>query len=122
MDLQPVDQWAHNYALWSLTVISPERVVVGDSLQSVTVLKWDSAKSKLEVVARDWTSLASMNVTADEDFVIQSDVSTPTQFQPFLMMELLTMPRLMETYYHIKSSLRVYSKKDITSSVKILAI
>lgn len=79
MDLQPVDQWAHNYALWSLVVISPERVVVGDSLQSVTVLQWNGTKTKLEVVARDWTSLASMNVTADEDFVIQSDVSIDSE-------------------------------------------
>ena len=75
MDLQPLDQWAHNYALWGLVVNSPEQVVVGDSLQSVTVLKWNEVKRKLEVVARDWTSLASMNVTADDDYVIQSDVS-----------------------------------------------
>ncbi|KIM30042.1 hypothetical protein M408DRAFT_22463 [Serendipita vermifera MAFF 305830] len=74
MDLQPVDQWAHNYALWSLVPMSPQHLVVGDSLQSVTVLKWNSIRSKLEVVARDWTSLASMNVTADEDYVIQSDI------------------------------------------------
>jgi hypothetical protein len=75
MHLQPTDQWAHNYALWNLVVTSPERVVVGDSLQSVTVLRWNEEKKKLEVVARDWTSLASMNVTADNDYVIQSDVS-----------------------------------------------
>jgi len=75
MDLQPVDQWAHNYALWNLVVISPMRIVVGDPLQSVTVLKWNEAKKKLEVVGRDWTSLASMNVTADDEYVIQSDVS-----------------------------------------------
>jgi hypothetical protein len=62
-------------------VNSPERVVVGDSLQSVTVLKWNEVKRKLEVVARDWTSLASMSVTADDDYVIQSDVSTHFGFE-----------------------------------------
>lgn len=72
MTLKPVDQWVHSYALLSLVVVGT-KVIIGDSLQSITVLRWTG--SKLEFMAKDWSSMGSMNVTADEDYIIQSDAS-----------------------------------------------
>lgn len=73
LELRQVDQWVHSYALWNIVVDTPN-VILGDSLQSVTLLTWDNAEKKLKYVAQDWTSLNSMNVTADEEVIIQSDV------------------------------------------------
>lgn len=72
LDLKAIDQWIHNYAIWSLVSAGDSCVVIGDALQSVTMLRWNG--TKLEVTAKDWTTVNSLNVTADQKYVIQSDV------------------------------------------------
>lgn len=72
LELKAVDQWIHNYAIWSIVPAGDSRVVIGDALQSATTLRWNG--TKLEVVAKDWTTVNSLNVTADETYVIQSDI------------------------------------------------
>jgi hypothetical protein len=73
LELKPIDQWVHGYALWSLAVVEPSLVIVGDAAQSVATLRWTG--SDLEFLAKDFPAINSMNVTADSDFVLQSDVS-----------------------------------------------
>lgn len=69
--LVPLDQWTHSYSLWHLSVIG-NRIIGSDAYQSVVVLEWDG--SSLEFIAKDWASVYSMNVTGDEEYIIQSDV------------------------------------------------
>lgn len=79
LELKALDQWVHSYALWKVVVTNDLDIVVGDSMQSVTLLGWTKGNAqkegKLEYIAQDWSSLNSMNITADEESIIQSDVS-----------------------------------------------
>lgn len=54
-------------------------IVVGDASQSITLLTWrkgiNERVGRLEHVAQDWSTRNSTNVTADEESIIQSDVS-----------------------------------------------
>ncbi|PVF94630.1 hypothetical protein CPB86DRAFT_765387 [Serendipita vermifera] len=74
LEFKPIDQWVHGYLLWSLVVVPPSFVVVGDAAQSVAVLRWTGAN--LEFVAKDYAAINSMNITADDDFVVQSDIDS----------------------------------------------
>ena len=56
----------------SSVVVHGQNIAVGDSLQSVTVLKW-TGKS-LRTVAKDWAALHSLGLTVDEGYIIQSEV------------------------------------------------
>ncbi len=65
--------------LWSIVVTNDLDIVIGDASQSITLLTWrkgaNEREGRLEHVAQDWSTRNSTNVTADEESIIQSDVS-----------------------------------------------
>jgi hypothetical protein len=79
LELKALDQWVHGFMLWSIIVTNDLDIVVGDASQSITLLTWrkgvNEREGRLEHVAQDWLTRNSTNVTADEESIIQSDVS-----------------------------------------------
>ncbi|KAG8793975.1 hypothetical protein FRC16_010750 [Serendipita sp. 398] len=71
LQLKPVDQWIHNYMLSSL-VVNGSDIVIGDTFQSVTLLRWTGSEIKL--VSKDYETVNSLNATLDDTHIIQSNV------------------------------------------------
>jgi len=69
--LVPICQWTHGFSLWSLDIVG-NHLIVGDAHQSTTMLSWNGRK--LDYIAKDWSPLHTMNVTADDTYIIQSEV------------------------------------------------
>jgi hypothetical protein len=77
LTLRQVDQWGCAFTVTSVSHVKPDRLVVGDALRSIAVLRVDESK-KLRELARDcdpyWT-VACESLNEEEETYIGSDIA-----------------------------------------------
>ncbi|EJF63344.1 hypothetical protein DICSQDRAFT_153890 [Dichomitus squalens LYAD-421 SS1] len=56
LSLEKVTEWNHNHFVTNV-VVDGERILVGDAISSVSVLKWNERLERLESIARDYGPL-----------------------------------------------------------------
>jgi hypothetical protein len=72
--LEEVARWAHNYIVGNM-VVRGDRIYIGDTVNSLSVVEWDSTKECLTNVARDYTALWPIAIeTLDNETILGCDV------------------------------------------------
>ena len=71
--LEEVSTWNHNYFVTNL-VFDGTHLLVGDAISSVSALKWNEDREKIETVARDYGPLWPVAIEATGKGIIGANV------------------------------------------------
>ena len=74
MVLQELGKWNHNYFVTNLA-FDGERVLVGDAISSVSVIRWNEEEQVIQTVARDYGPLWPVAIESTGNGIIGANVS-----------------------------------------------
>lgn len=81
-------KWTHNYIVGNM-IARGDRVYIGDTVNSLSVVQWDEVNQSLSSVARDYTPLWPAAIEAIEnDAILGCDVRL-LYYLPFLRLILV---------------------------------